>query len=125
VIQCDFSTTYYNFRGILLSHEKDEIAEKDSEFAENFQNEEVARFVDLKKNELDGERLAEELYEREQAEFRRAEEDAIRRNKIAERDLKKAAQLQKDELQSFKGKTSVKRRKNNKGSINVSFKTVK
>ena len=88
---------------IFLDHEKAQIAQYDANVAEEFQNAEVSRFVDLKQKEFDGQQLAQELFEEEQNEFRKAEEEAKRRERRARRDEEKAKQLQEAELERFKG----------------------
>ena len=89
----------------MLDREKEDIAERDSEIAENVQNAEVARFVNLKEREYSGEQLANQLFEEEQQEFRKAEKEAIRREKREKRDQERASRLQEEELEQFKGRT--------------------
>lgn len=81
---------------------KKEIANRDMEIAEDVQNAEVARFVDLKERENSGEQLANKLFAEEQDEFRRAEEEVIRREKRARRDAEKASRLQEEEIANYK-----------------------
>lgn len=94
-------------RGILLDSEKKEIANRDMEIAEDVQNAEVARFVDLKERENSGEQLANKLFAEEQDEFRRAEEEVIRREKRARRDAEKASRLQEEEIANYKGLITI------------------
>ena len=91
-------------RGILLERDKEKIAQADAQIAESIQNDEVARFVDLKEREHSGEQLAKELLEEEQKEFKRREKEAKRREQIARADQERAERLQKEEIEGFRGR---------------------
>ena len=91
-------------RGILLERDKEKIAQAEAQIAESIQNDEVARFVDLKEREHSGEQLAKELLEEEQKEFKRREKEAKRREQIARADQERAERLQKEEIEGFRGR---------------------
>ena len=59
-------------------------------------------FIEAKRAEVDGQRLAEKLLDEEQMEFRKQEEKARQRRAIEEKDKDNAERIQLEEIERFK-----------------------